>query len=386
MIGNGIAPIALAFAVLDLTGSVADLGLIVGLRSLGNFMILFVAGVVADRLPRSLVLQGTSVASFVTQGLCAALFISGHATVITIAALSFLNGVSAAFAFPASSALVPQTVSPEQLQPANALLRLCMNIAAGVSASLAGVLVAVIGSGWCLAIDALTFLFAAFFFNRLKVPASAEAASADTPWAEFRSGWRLVRTHRWIWATVMGAAVINAAFHGVIPILGPLVADESFGREAWGLVMGTQILGLIVAGAVVSRLRVVLTLSTGTLWLIALSLTPLSLALSAELAVVMACVVAAGIGLEIFGVSWDTAMQSRIPQESLGKVYSFDAIGSLAVVPVAQVAIGALAAAFSPYDVLLGAGALMVVCCVLIRVAIAEDQSPSRTRVAEEVA
>ena len=79
-------------------------------------------------------------------------------------------------------------------------------------------------------------------------------------------------------------------------------------------------------------------------------------------------------------------MQSRIPQESLGKVYSFDALGSLAVVPVAQVAAGALAAAFSPYDVLLGAGALIVVCCVLIRVAVADDQGTSGTRVAEEVA
>ena len=76
MLGNAIAPIALAFAVLDLTGSAADLGLVVGARSLINVLFLLFGGVVADRLPRHLVMVGSCALAALTQAAVAALVLT----------------------------------------------------------------------------------------------------------------------------------------------------------------------------------------------------------------------------------------------------------------------------------------------------------------------
>src|ERR1041385_1439657 len=80
MIGNGFAPIALAFAVLDLTGSVRDLGLVVGARSSMNVLFLLFGGVIADRLPRHLVMVVSSVLAGLTQAAVAALVLNHSAT------------------------------------------------------------------------------------------------------------------------------------------------------------------------------------------------------------------------------------------------------------------------------------------------------------------
>ncbi|MFC7481707.1 MFS transporter [Luedemannella flava] len=110
MFGNAIAPIALAFAVLDLTGSVSDLGLVVAARSLTNVVFLLFGGVVADRLPRQFVMVAASILAAVSQGLVAALVLTSSATVALLAGLGVVNGFASAFSFPASSALLAQTV------------------------------------------------------------------------------------------------------------------------------------------------------------------------------------------------------------------------------------------------------------------------------------
>ena len=107
--------------MLDLTGSVASLGLVVGARSLANVVLLLFGGVVADRLPRPLVLQGSSYAAAITQGVVAASVLAGFATVPLLVVLSALNGAVAAVSMPASQALTPQTVPVGELRPANAL-------------------------------------------------------------------------------------------------------------------------------------------------------------------------------------------------------------------------------------------------------------------------
>ena len=69
LLGGGIAPVALAFAVLDLGGDASDLGLVVGLYALADVAAVLFGGVLGDRLPRTVMLQGTSAAAGVVQGL-----------------------------------------------------------------------------------------------------------------------------------------------------------------------------------------------------------------------------------------------------------------------------------------------------------------------------
>src|ERR1700760_2702424 len=120
LVGNGMAPVALAFPVLDLTRSPAALGLVVAARSIAQVALLLAGGVLADRLPRAAVLQGSSIAAGISQALVASLVLTGTASVPLLAALSAVNGALGAVFRPASSALTPQTVPADSLRAANA--------------------------------------------------------------------------------------------------------------------------------------------------------------------------------------------------------------------------------------------------------------------------
>ncbi|MDQ3161333.1 MAG: MFS transporter, partial [Actinomycetota bacterium] len=102
LLGNAIAPVALAFAVLDLTGSKTDLGLILAAREIPLVVFLLAGGVWADRLPRNRVMVGANVVSGLSQATVAALLIVGDAEIWQLAALAAVNGGASAFYFPAS--------------------------------------------------------------------------------------------------------------------------------------------------------------------------------------------------------------------------------------------------------------------------------------------
>ncbi len=247
--GNAVAPIALAFAVLDLTGSVSSLGLVVGARSLMNVLMLLVGGVLADRLPRSLVLTGSELFAAATQAAVAALVLTGTATIPLLVALSALNGAAAAVSFPATSALLPQTVPPSLLRQANGLARLGSSTALVGGAALGGALVAFTGPGWGLAIDAASFALAGALFAAMRLPRKPDDEPRTTGvFVDLRDGWDEFRSRRWVWVVVCQFALVNAALAGALSVLGPVVADASFGRAGWGLVLASQGLGLVVGG------------------------------------------------------------------------------------------------------------------------------------------
>jgi len=151
-----MAPVALAFAVLRLTGSTGDLGVVLAARSVSVVVFLLLGGVISDRLPRHVVLVGSSVLAGLSQAAAAALLLTGSAHITALAALQVVNGATSAFAGPAASAVVPQTVPAHVLRQANALARMGSNAAAIAGAALGGVVVAVFGPGWGIAADAAT--------------------------------------------------------------------------------------------------------------------------------------------------------------------------------------------------------------------------------------
>ena len=108
LIGNAMAPIALAFAVLDLTGRASDLGLVLAARSIPMAGLMLVGGVIADRFSRSQVLVVSHVGAAITQGAVAVLLISGSAELWMLIGLEFANGTLLAFSFPALQGAVPQ--------------------------------------------------------------------------------------------------------------------------------------------------------------------------------------------------------------------------------------------------------------------------------------
>ncbi|SIR99762.1 MFS transporter [Microbacterium sp. RURRCA19A] len=360
IVGNAVAPIALAFAVLDLTGSAADLGLVVAARSITNVAVLLFGGVLADRLPRNLLLVGTSVAAALTQGGVAALVVTGSATVPALIVLSILNGAVAGVSLPASAALVPDTVPPEQLRPANALLRLGLNAGTILGASAGGILIAAVGPGWGLAVDAAAFAAAAVFFSRLRLPERAKAPRASVI-ADLREGWREFTSRSWVWIVVLQFAVLNAAFTGAVAVLGPVVADETVGRSAWGFVIGAQTLGFALGAVVALRWRPHRALGIGVAAMAFAAVPVATLAAAPVVAVLIIGFALGGFATELFAIAWDQSLQSHIPRDALSRVYSYDMVGSFVAVPLGEAVVGPVAHAVGTTLVLWTCAALIVV-------------------------
>ncbi|PXA72115.1 MFS transporter [Cryobacterium arcticum] len=365
-LGNAAAPIALAFAVLDLTGSAVDLGLVVASRSIANVAVLLFGGVIADRLPKHLLLVGTSLAAAATQAAVAALVLSGSATIPLLMLLSILNGAVAAVSFPASAAVVPQTVPVSQLRPANALLRLSLNGGAILGASLGAVLIAAVGPGWGLALNAASFALAGIFFAFVRTPFAVPADLADgaapsrSVLRELREGWREFSSRTWVWVVVAQFALVNAAFVGAIAVLGPLVADDSFGRASWGLIIAAETVGLALGGLLALRWRPRHALGIGVGLVIVTALPIVGLALVPLVPLLVVAFLIGGLAIEQFGVAWDQSLQQNIPQDKLARVYSYDAVGSFIAIPVGEILVGPLAHSFGTTPVLLGCAAVIV--------------------------
>jgi MFS family permease len=357
-IGNAFANVALAFAVLDLTGSKADLGLVLAARSLPTVIFLLAGGIWADRLPRHRVMVLSNVVSGTSQGLIAVLLLSGHAQVWQLAVLGAINGLSSAFFFPAASGIVPQTVEQRLLQPANAILRLGQNASWISGAAIGGLVVAATSPGVGIAVDAATFFVAAALLAAIRLPEKLRMETSNF-FAELKDGWREFSTRTWLWVIVLQFGFVNAVELGVQGVLGPAIAKEHLGgAAAWGLILTADALGLIAGGLILLRFkprRLLLTATLGFLLTI-----PFLLGLAGPLSVIalIALAALAGIGSETFGIMWDTTMQQEIPQEKLSRVYSYDALGSWVLIPLGLAVAGPLAEVFGTRETILGAAAI----------------------------
>ncbi len=338
-----MAPVALAFAVLHLTGSASALGLVLAARIVPNILLLVVGGVIADRLPRSTVLIGSNLVGGAAQAMAAFLLLSGHAHVWQLMILEAINGAGFAMFYPADSSVLPLTVPEDQLQEANALLRLGTNATMILGAVLAGVLVAAFNPGWALAVDAATFLITAVLMASMRgIKAAAEGGSSFL--ADLRGGWSEFTAHRWLWAIVAQFSVMLLGFLGAYLVLGPVVAERDLsGATSWAAIVGGQSAGLLAGGLITLRWRPQRPLLVATISVFCHALPIAALALSMPLPVIIAGAAVMGAGMEVFGVYWYTALHEHVAREALSRVSSYDALGSIGISPIGLVAAGPIA-------------------------------------------
>ncbi|GAA1215959.1 MFS transporter [Prauserella alba] len=361
---NAIAPVALAFAVLDLTGSPIQLGLVVGARSLANVAFLLLAGVLADRFPRAVILQGTGAAAALTQAAIAVGVLCGFANVPLLIALSVANGAVAAISLPAAAALTPQTVPPSLLTQANALVRAAANAGRIGGAALGGLLVAASGPGWTLGANAALFALSAVAYHGVHAPAAGDGAPGS-PLRELAEGWREFTARRWVWLVVLQFMVVNAVISGGIVVLGPAIADEGIGRGGWGFVLAAQTAGAFAGGFLAARWRPRYALRIGVGVMLAECVPLVFLAHLPELVPLMAVMFLAGMAVEQFTIAWDVSLQENIPPDRLARVYSYDMLGSFIALPVGEMAAGPLAAEFGRSATLVGGAVLVTVATLL---------------------
>ena len=365
-VGSAVAPVALAFAVLDVSGSATDLGYVLAARAVPLVLFLLVGGVVSDRWPRQRVMVGANVVSAASQAVLAVLLLTGVARVWELVVLGFVGGTAVAFFFPASQGIVPQTVSPRHLQQANSLLRLAVSGSNVFGAALGGLVVAVSSPGWAIGFDAASYALAAVMLSGLVLPPMAGAA-ASRFLADLADGWSEFWSRTWLWAVVVQFGVVNAAEAGGFNLLGPVVARRELdGARSWGLILSADAAGLVVGGLVSLRWQPRRPLLVGTLAVFPMALPPAALALHPTTLVVALAAGLAGVSLEQFGVAWAVVMQEQLPPEKLSRVYSYDMLGSVAAIPVGYALAGPVAAAVGITATLWGAVVLVVVPTALV--------------------
>lgn len=356
--GSALAPIALTFAVLDLTGNSATaLGWVLAARSVPLVAFLLVGGVVADRFSRSTVLVASHVLSALTQGAVAALLLTGTAQLWMVVVIEAFNGTFSAFTMPAMQGLIPQVVPRTHLQQANSLLSLVRGGDTIVGPSVGGLLVVGLGSGWAIAVDALTWAVAAGFMARLRLPAARGADVASTSaWRDLRDGWSAFTSYTWLWVVVLAFGALNAIQAGAIFTLGPMIAKQTVGIPAWGYAVSAESLGLLAATVVMLRWKPRYALRAGMIGVGALALPMFVLGLAPATGLLVGLMCVAGAGQEVFGITWNTSLQEHVPNQLLSRVSSYDAVGSFVAIPLGALLFGPLAGVWPARDVVLGSG------------------------------
>ena len=360
--GDRVGLLALVFAVLKLTHSTTDLGLVLAARQVVEAATLVAGGVWSDRLPRQWILVGASAIQAASQATVAALLLGGWASVPALIGLQALYGVGGGLVGPATVGLVPQTVSPARLQQANALLSLSRNTMGIVGPALGGIVIVAASPALALAVDAATFVAAGLLLTTLNIRRH-EAASDRKPFLqELRLGWREFASRTWLWATVTLFGVSNFVFAAWV-VLGPVIAIERLGGPgAWATVMASSGIGAVIGGLLALRLRPRRPLLVSVVLAGATVLELAALALHAHTAVLSAVALLAGASIAIHLTLWLTVFQQHIPQAAQSRVSSYDELGSFLLIPLGLALAGPAASLLGMGVTLWGAAAISAVC------------------------
>jgi MFS family permease len=361
-IGDVMVGVALAFAVFEIGGGAAQLGLVLASLTIGRLAFVLVGGVWADRLPRRLVMLTCDAIRAAVQAFVAVALLTGAAQVWMLAVTSFVFGAASAFFLPAATGLVPQTISAGRLQQANALLALSRSSVQVVGPAVSGVIVAAAAPGWVFAIDALTFVASAAFLSVLPI-APTQPVERRPFFHELAEGGRAAWSRGWMRAGLSLTAVTVVGIATFL-VLGPVISDRDLGgATSWGIILAAGAIGGILGGAVALRRQPNRPL-VGAFAAWSLSALP-ALALLPPLPTA-AVAVAYGVfqaGIAFGNNQFDTVLQREIPSHLLSRVDSFAWLVALGLSPVGQALAGPASETFGTDAVLVTAAALVVVSC-----------------------
>ncbi|PWI07658.1 MFS transporter [Streptomyces sp. NWU339] len=361
-LGSHGALIASAFAVLAAGGDAGDVGLVAAARTLPLVLFLLIGGAVADRLPRHHVMVAANVLNCLSQAAFAALVLAGEAQLWQMMLLSGLGGVGQAFFGPAAEGMLLSSVEGEQAGRAFAVFRMAMQGATLGGAALGGLMIAAMGPGWVLAADAAAFAVAAALRTFLDVKHIPPRAPGGGLLADLRDGWREFSGRPWLWGIVVQFSIANAVVGAADAVYGPLVARDHLGGAApWGLALAFFGGGTVLGALLMTRWKPRRLLFVGTLCVFPLALPSAALAVPVPVAVLCAVMCVTGVTVEVFGVSWMTALHQEIPEEKLSRVSAYDWFGSVALVPATMALAGPAESAFGRTEALWGCAALVVV-------------------------
>ncbi|WP_073810711.1 MFS transporter [Kitasatospora sp. CB01950] len=370
ILGDRVSFVALPFAVLSIGGSAVDVGLVTAAGLLPVLVFTLIGGVWADRIPRQWIMLVSDLVRCAVQAAVAVLLLTGTARVGVLALLMVVFGVADAFFLPASTGLLPLLVPSERLGEANALRGFVHSVGLVVGPALAGALVALVGPGGALLVDAVSFAASAAVLARLGAvggPAVAERAERLGFLAELRVGWRQVRERTWVWSGMLAMAVYHVVVLPSVFVLGPVLADREWGGAgAWAVVVAAFGLGSIVGDVCAYRLKPARPMAVAAVAMAIASCQALIIGSGAPVAVIALLEACTGVGVSLFFVLWETALQVHIPEQVLSRVSSYDHLIAVALMPLGLVLAGPLSDGIGVHRTLFGMTALAVPAAFLL--------------------
>ncbi|KJL33190.1 enterobactin exporter EntS [Microbacterium azadirachtae] len=345
LVTGSMSSIALAFAVLSIDNDAGALSIVLTAFTVANIVFLLLGGVVADRLPRALVIQTSYVVDILSIGTTAALLFTHTATVPLLAGLAALNGASAAFVMPAMQGLIPQLTTPGHLQQANALLSFARSATTIAGPVVAGGIVALAGPAWVMVIQAAGWALAIVFLALVRLPPPVRGQRAGL-FHDLHDGWREFWSRPWLWIVVLAFMVLNAIHAGAWGVAGPYIAknDPLLGIAGWGWVVSAEGAGVLVMTLLLLWLPLRRPLRLGMLGMSALAIPLTLLGVHPSVLLLVAAAFVAGAGVEVFSTGWNVTMMEQIPEEKLSRVSSYDMLGSFVAMPIGTLAFGWLIA------------------------------------------
>ena len=364
-LGNGMANVALAFAVLGF-GTPTDLGIVLLSREIPMIAFLLLGGVFADRLPRRTILVSTDLVRATAQVATALLLFTGNAHVWNVAVVQVAYGIANAFQRPVGIGLVKETVSDAHLQQANALQSLSRSTLSVVSPAVGALLVAIGSPAIAIAVDATTFFVSAALLASMRLPGTVRAATKSVV-GDLRDGWREFISRPWVVAIIASFGLFQLTYFPALLVLGPTVAKDSLGGAAgWGTILAIESLGGVAGGLFALRVRVTRPLIWSELAVVPAGFLLLALALPMPLWVIAGVGFVVGIGFALGENLYVTAFQRNIPEHALSRISSYDWFGSVALNPLGYALIGPVAAAIGIPETLIIAGVLNVLTCFIV--------------------
>jgi len=364
-LGDSLVTIALVFATLSVAHSASALGLVLAVSTVAQVVALPLGGVWSDRLPRQLVMLTSDGVRAAVQAVMAVLLITGHAQLWQLVVQAAFYSLAGGFFLPASGGLVPQTVSAQQLQRANALMGLSRSITQVGGPAVAGVLVAVFGPGWVFAIDAATFVVSAISLSLLRVPRLSGSARSSFL-RELKDGVAAVTSRTWYLLNLGAHALWNFGFATFL-VLGPIVAKQHLGgASAWGLIGAALGAGAVLGGLIALRIKPTRPLMLANLAGIPAALQLIALAVPLPTVAIMAVCVVGWAGLTLLNEVWFATVPQLIPADVLARATSFDWLLSIIAMPVGFAVSGPVADHIGIQPTLVAAAAIMAVPLLLI--------------------
>ena len=387
MLGMAFAPVALAFSILALPGADAGtLSIVLAAQTIPLVAFMLVGGVVADRYPRSLVLLWGQLLAASAWSVIGAMLLTGYTPLWLLCVASAIAGMSGAAVYPALSGIIPDLVPAHLQQLGNAWLSMGASAARFTGLVASGAVVVWLGGGWAMVFAGALYLVAAGL-SALLPRGGSLAQPEGSPLRQLVDGWGEFRSRQWLFVCVLQWAVLLMVLQASQGVLGPVVAKaELGGAPGWTAVLAGEALGAIVGVAIAMAWRPERPILVATLLTFAAAAPQLLLGVSAPLWVVVVSAFLTGIAFDLFGVLWMTTMQQEVPAESLSRVASYDALGSLMLGPVGLLLAGPAATLFGVHNALIGTGVVSIATTVFALCFPDVRRLRSRHRAAPDVA